>query len=96
MLLEQFLNLKEGLIGPGYQFAVKALFLRFLFIIIIISQLMFSLLGLRPSLWIKHKESEPTAPSAIQCGLVDANQWPRPGSRDQRLNVPSEARQELR
>jgi hypothetical protein len=41
--------------------------------VIIISILMFSLLGHRPSLWITHKENGPYPTTRAQCGLVGAN-----------------------
>jgi hypothetical protein len=67
------------------QFALKDLN-----IIIIISLLMVPLLGHRLSLWITHKENGPKPTTRAQCGLMSANDCKC--SRDQRLNVPSEAR----
>jgi hypothetical protein len=59
-----------------------------LFLTIIISLLMSSLLGHRPSLWITGEWTR------TQCGLVGANDCKR--GRDQRLYVPSEARRSSR
>jgi hypothetical protein len=56
----------------------------------IISLLMTPQLGHRPSLYITYKEKGPKPTTGAQCGLVGANDCKC--SRDQRLNVPSEAR----
>jgi hypothetical protein len=47
------------------------------------------LLGHRPSLSITHKENGPLSTTRAQCGMVGANDCKY--SREQRLNVPSEA-----
>jgi hypothetical protein len=62
--------------------------------IIIISILMSPLLEHRPSLWITHKENGPKPTTRAQCGLMGANDCKY--SRDQRLDVPSEARRSSR
>jgi hypothetical protein len=59
-------------------------------IIFNISLLMSPLLAHRPSLWITHKENGPQPTTRAQCGLLGVNDCKY--SRDQRLNVSSEAR----
>jgi hypothetical protein len=63
-------------------------------IVIIISLLIPRLLRHRPSLWITHKKNGPWPTTWAQCGLVGANDCK--SSRDQRLNMPSEARRSSR
>jgi hypothetical protein len=64
------------------------------FTFIIISLLMFPLLGHMPSLLITHKENGPFPTTRAQYGLVEANDCKC--SRDLRLNVSSEARRRSR
>jgi hypothetical protein len=64
------------------------------YVVIIISLLMSSLLGHRPALWIKHKNNGPKPTTRAQYGLVSANECKC--NRDQRLNVPSEAKRNSR